>query len=298
MAPGKKTKKQKLTPEQRQERLNAAHDTLMEQVETLTTDEGWRAMLNARTWLHRYSLGNLLMIMAQNAHASDVRPMKEWNKVGRRVRRGERGLRIFAPLRYRVRDDNDEPVTDGDGNPRYRARGFTVVSVFDVSQTDGEPLPESEQATPRLLTGAAPARLWEAAAEQITARGYVIERGDTAPANGWVRWDTRTVRVSDAVEDAQAVKTLIHELAHVVCEHETRQIPRAMREIEAESVACLVSSLVGLDSLPYSVPYVAGWATDAQTARASAEQVMNAADAIAAAVVAAVPDHEDAHAAA
>lgn len=290
MAPRKKSKKRPtLTPEQRQERLNAAHGTLIEQVETLTTDEGWKAMLNARTWLRKYSLGNLLMILAQNEYATDVRPMREWNKVGRHVRRGERGLRIFAPLKYRVRDEDDEPLNDREGNPRYRVGSFTVVSVFDVSQTEGEPLPESEQATPRLLTGAAPARLWEAVADQITGRGYVIERGQTAPANGWVVWDTRTVRISDSVEDAQAVKTLIHELAHIVCEHDTRDIPRAMREVEAESVACLVSALVGLDTLPYSVPYVAGWAKDAETARASADQVVRVADAIASEVVAAVP---------
>lgn len=289
MVPRKKSTK-RLTPEQRQERLNTAHETLMEQVETLTTSDGWRAMLNARVWLRTYSLGNLLMILAQNEYATDVRPYSEWRKIGRHVRRGERGIRIFAPLRYRVRDENDEPINDKDGNPRYRVRSFTVVSVFDIGQTEGEPLPETDQATPRLLTGAAPARLWDATVDLITDHGYTVERGDTAPANGWVTWTTRTVRVSDTIQDAQAVKTLVHELAHILCEHDRRDIPRAMREVEAESVACLVAALAGLDSLPYSVPYVAGWAKDAQTARASAEQVLRTAEAIASALTAAAPE--------
>ena len=293
MAPRKKTRKRpRLTPEQRQERLSAAHNTLMEQVETLTTAEGWHAMLNASAWLRRYSLNNLLMIMHQCEHATDVRRKSDWNALGRKIKTGHPGLRIYAPQKFRVRDEDNEPVQDRDGNPRYRLGGFKVVYVWDVSQTEGEPLPDTEQATPRLLSGAAPAHLWEATADQITQRGYTIERGETAPANGWVHWDTRTVRISDTVEDAQAVKTLIHELAHIVCEHDTRAICRAMREVEAESVACLVTNLVGLDSLPYSVPYVAGWAQDATTARASAEQVMAAADAITTAVVAAVPETE------
>lgn len=289
MAPGKKTRKS-LTPEQRQERLNAAHNALMEQVETLTTSEGWRAMLSARRWLRRYSLNNLLLIIDQCEHATDVRGYGAWKKAGRQVRRGEKGIRILAPARYRARDDNGDPVNDNDGNPQYRVRGFKVETVFDISQTDGEPVPESEQAAPTLLTGAAPPQLWDVVVDMVTTRGYEIERADTAPANGWVRWDTRTVRISDTVEDAQAVKTLVHELAHIVCEHDTRDLPRAMGEVEAESVACLVTNLVGLDSLPYSVPYVAGWAKDADTARNSAQQVLSVADEIAAALVKALPD--------
>ncbi|MFE6446897.1 ArdC family protein [Nocardiopsis sp. HUAS JQ3] len=289
MAPRKK-KRNQLTPEQRQERLRAAHDTLTNAVESLTTEEGWQAMIRSRAWLRRYSLGNLLMIVAQNEHATDVRPYGEWKNAGRYVRKGERGIRIFAPLRYRVRDDEDNPVTDRDGNPRYAVRAFTVVSVFDVSQTDGEPLPTTDRATPRVLEGAAPARLWDAIADQITTRGYAIERGDTAPANGWVNYDTRTVRVREDVDDAQAVKTLVHELAHIACEHNTRDIRRATGEVEAESVACLVTAMAGLDSLPYSVPYVAGWAKDAETARASADRVLTVADAIVSTLTATVPD--------
>ncbi|MFL1432879.1 MULTISPECIES: ArdC-like ssDNA-binding domain-containing protein [unclassified Nocardiopsis] len=280
MAPRKKNRRQ-LTPEQRQERLNAAYDTLSAAVEKLTTADGWEQMLTRRAWLRRYSLGNLLMILAQREDATDVRSYGDWRTAGRHVRKGERGIRILAPLRYRERDEDGNPLTNPDSDtPRYRVRGFTVVSVFDISQTDGPPLPEDTHG-PRLMEGAAPDRLWDATADQITGRGYTVERGDTDPANGWVRFDTRTVRVSDTLPDAHAAKTAIHELAHIWCEHDTRDIPRQVREIEAESVACLVCSLVGLDSLPYSVPYVAGWAKDAETARATAERVLTVADAIA-----------------
>jgi antirestriction protein ArdC len=286
---GSRKGKRQFTPEQRQERLRAAHQTLTDAVESLTTEEGWQNMIRSRAWLRRYSLGNLLMIVAQNPDATDVRSYGDWKKTGRHVRRGERGIRIFAPLRYRVRDDDGEPLTDPDGNPRYRINAFTVVSVFDVSQTDGEPLPATDRATPRVLTGAAPPQLWDTVADQITRRGYTIERGETAPANGWVDFDTRTVRVREDVDDAQAVKTLVHELAHITCEHETRDIRRATAEVEAESVACLVAAMAGLDTLPYSVPYVAGWAKDAETARASADRVITVADTIVTALASDLP---------
>ncbi|WP_231640566.1 ArdC-like ssDNA-binding domain-containing protein [Nocardiopsis sp. NRRL B-16309] len=286
---GSRKGKRQLTPEQRQERLRAAHQTLTNAVESLTTEEGWQTMIRSRAWLRRYSLGNLLMIVDQNPDATDVRSYGDWKKVGRHVRRGERGIRIFAPLRYRVRDDDGEPVTDRDGNPRYRVPGFTVVSVFDVAQTDGEPLPDTDRANPRVLTGAAPPQLWDTVADEITRRGYTIERDETDPANGWVDFDTRTVRVREDVDDAQAVKTLVHELAHITCEHDTRDVRRATAEVEAESVACLVATMAGLDTLPYSVPYVAGWAKDAETARASAERVISVADTIVSALTSALP---------
>ncbi|PSK89946.1 hypothetical protein CLV63_12450 [Murinocardiopsis flavida] len=274
------SRKHALTPEQRQERLKAAHDRLSDAVDGLLTSDGWRAMITARSWLRRYSLNNVMMIISQRPNASDVRSFSQWKDTGRHVRRGETGIRIFAPCRYKARDDDGNTETDDTGQPRYQVRGFTLVSVFDVSQTDGDPLPADNGAVPQELHGAAPEQLRDGIAAQIRARGFTVERGDCGDAYGWVRWDTRTVRVRATVDDAQAVKTLVHELAHIACEHEQRSAttPRALCEVEAESVACVVAAVAGLDSLAYSVPYVAHWAGTAETARASAERVLRVAD--------------------
>ncbi|GAA3745246.1 hypothetical protein HDA32_005135 [Spinactinospora alkalitolerans] len=274
--------KGKLTPEQRQERLKAAHDRLTHAVDGLLTSEGWRAMIAARVWLRRYSLNNVLMIISQFPDATDVRPLSQWNETGRRVRKGQKGIRIFAPCRYKVRDDDGNEETDTNGDPVFQVRGFKLVSVFDVSQTEGDPLPAASDAAPQELQGIAPARLWDGIARQITARGFTVERGDCGHAYGWTRWDTRTVRMRASVDEAQAAKTLVHELAHIACDHEARRTttPRALLEVEAESVACIVVGFAGLDSLAYSVPYVAGWAGDAETAHTSAGRVLSVADAI------------------
>ena len=151
--------------------------------------------------------------------------------------------------------------------------------MFDVSQTEGDPLPE---VAPALLAGQAPAGLWDALAAQVTARGYTLERGECGHANGWTNPTTRTIRVRGDVDEAQAVKTLVHELAHIECGHvadlPTYTLCRGRCEVEAESVAYVVGAAAGMDTAGYSFAYVAGWAGgDPAAVRRSAETVTTAA---------------------
>lgn len=283
-------KRRRLTREERKQRVTEAHARLTEAIDGLMSEEGWKAMLEASTWLRRYSLHNLLMITRQYPAASDVRPMSEWNALGRHVRKGESAIRIWAPRFQRSRNpDHDDPNdddTDSSGadptteETARQLRGFLLVNVFDVAQTEGEPLPEAAQTGPRLLRGSAPDWLWNQVAGQITARGYHIERGDCEGANGRTHWSLQTVRVRDDLEDAQATKTLIHELAHIRCGHQRCDIPRPQQEVEAESVAYIVTAAADMDSTSYSVPYVAGWARDRDTVTASAKRVLAVAEQI------------------
>ncbi|MBC6451354.1 ImmA/IrrE family metallo-endopeptidase [Actinokineospora sp. HBU206404] len=242
-------------------------------------------MIESRAWLRRYSLSNLLMILAQNPHATDVRPLREWNRHGRHVRKGEHGIRIWAPRFQRSpATAGPQPDRDGDRVDDHvrRLAGFILVSVFDIAQTDGDPLPDP--AGPNrcaLLSGDAPAGLWEALARQVAAAGFTIDRGECGGANGITDFAARTVRVRADVEPTQAAKTLAHELAHILCEHDKRaDLRRETGEIEAESVACIVAAVCGLSTLDYSVPYVAGWAADVTAVRQSAERVLSVADRI------------------
>ena len=171
-----------------------------------------------------------------------------------------------------------------------------MAHVFDVDQTSGEPLPE--RPVPQLLAGQAPLGLWEALAEQVTAHGFTLERGPCGTANGLTHYGARTVTVRDDVDDAQAVKTLAHELAHVLMHDPTTQAAadpsappadtsaghcRGRIEVETESVAYLITHTHGLDSSAYTFPYVAGWAgsVDAVTpetvVRATGQRVLTAA---------------------
>lgn len=239
-------------------------------------------MLEVASRFHAYSLNNLLLILWQRGDATRVAGYRKWREMGRQVRKGERGIRILAPVLRWVEDedDNGAPVRV------QRVVAFKAVSVFDVSQTEGAPLPDVDR--PQLLTGEAPAGLWDALAEQVTERGFDLDRADCTPANGVTRWDTRTVTVRPDVDDAQAVKTLAHELAHVRL-HEPAIVPfdhhRGLREVEAESVAYIVCRHFGLVTDDYSLPYVAHWSEgDGVVVRETAQRVTACARAVIAAV--------------
>lgn len=154
----------------------------------------------------------------------------------------------------------------------------TLIGVLDASQLLPAAAPADHH--PELLSGDAPEGLWDGVAAQIRARGFTIKRGRCGGANGITCYDTRTVRVRDDVDDAQAAKTLTHELAHIALGHAYRDVPQEIEEIEAESVACIVAAACGLDTRAYSAPYVASWARDLDTATTSAERVYDAADTI------------------
>jgi len=276
-----------------QDKLAALHEQISDGVAALVDSEGWRAMLDIAAKFHTYSLGNLLLIGAQAPHATRVAGFRTWQSVGRQVRKGERGIAILAPCSYRPkaaeRAEPAEPAgqelaatCSGGAAPDAgggQVRGFRAVHVFDVAQTEGDPLPD---VAPALLVGQAPAGLWNDLAGQVAGHGYALERGDCGGANGYTDPTRRVVRVRDDVDEAQAVKTLAHELGHLQCGH-VADLPtyltcRNRCEVEAESVAYVVAAAHGLDAGGYSFAYVAGWAGgDLTGVRQAAETVTKAA---------------------
>lgn len=142
----------------REDRLEALHRQLVDAVEELSTSEGWARMLQAAARFHDYSPSNVLLISAQRPDATRVAGIRTWNSLGRRVRRGEHGIAILAPCVYPAPPgESTEQRTLGaqapgaaqpDGRstsvePERHLRGFRVVHVFDVTQTEGEPLPDA-----------------------------------------------------------------------------------------------------------------------------------------------------------
>lgn len=236
-------------------RLAAAHEKLTASVAALTTSEAWGQMLRVAGRFHRYSPNNVLLITVQRPDATLVAGYRAWAQLGRQVQRGERGIAMLAPV---IRKVETPDVTDGDEAVR-RLRGFRIAHVFDVSQTEGKPLPDCG---PTLLAGGSPHGLWDRLVDQVHTAGFSLDRGDCGAANGYTDHLSHHVRVRADVSPAQACKTLAHELAHVMLhgpdqQHRARQVA----EVEAESVAYVVSSAAGLPTDDYSVPYVAGWAS-------------------------------------
>lgn len=267
----------------RTDSLQTTHDLLTAQLDGLATRGDWRAYLDVAARFHQYSAGNLLLILAQRPDASQVAGYRGWQRLGRQVRKGEQGIRILAPCTYRRPDDPDddtpEPPAAADRPRRTTAlRGFRATSVFDITQTDGDPLPAAPH-IPR-LDGDAPAHAWQQLADLVEDRGYRLERraADRCPdANGQTDHSTRTVRVRPDLSPAQAVKTLAHELAHILLHApDGGTLPtRRVAEVEAESVAYLTTHHLGLDSSAYTLGYVAGWSGgDTALVRTTADRVV------------------------
>jgi len=295
------------TPEQRakadearEAKLTGLHRTLTEQVTALATGPEWRRWLDMAAKFHNYSFNNTLLLLTQKPDATQVAGYNLWQELGRQVTKGEKGLVILAPVTRKLDPPQDDghptraerPAPPGDGQAEgtdsQRVVGFRPAYVWDVSQTTGDPLPAPPM--PQLLAGQAPEGLWDALAAQCTAAGFTVTRqpiaGETGP-NGYTAYPTREVVVRSDVDDAQAVKTLAHELGHVLMhdpagfEKGQTRTCRGDREVEAESLAYLVAADHGLDTAEYTFAYVAGWAAqtgDVDAAlRASAVRVLSTA---------------------
>jgi len=219
---------------------------------SLRSSEGWQRFAKARALLRGYSLNNTLLILAQRPDATSVASFRHWNELGRQVRRGERSLRIWAPS---VRRERDEAT----GDEKASIRTFVLVPVFDISQTDGPPLPEPPPAIP--LAGDSHVHLLAGLERQAWEAGYVVERSAQMPRHtqGFVDHRRRRIALSSALEPNGQVAVLIHELAHVLGAR-YQEFGRAGAEVVAETAAFVALSAASLDTTGQSVPYVAGWA--------------------------------------
>jgi hypothetical protein len=252
----------RLNPADRQAKLGAAHQQLVEAVETLTSSDDWRRYLGVMSRFHSYSATNCLMIAFQRPDATRVAGYRTWTTFGRQVQKGAKGIAIWAPVTRKVETAEDE----ADSDAVRRCVGFRLAYVFDVADTEGDPLPESP-APARLLAGEAPAGMWDALAAQVLAAGYRIELVEALAhspgANGTTNPNDMLVQIATSGRSAAAMcKTLTHELAHVLLHAATVQtgtLERSRAEVEAESVAYLVCAEYGLDSMDYTLGYVANW---------------------------------------
>jgi DNA primase len=280
--------------------LEELDSRLADQIAQLTSGADWQAWLRLAARFHAYSFSNTLLIHAQRPDATRVAGYRAWQSLGRQVQKGQRGIQILAPITRRDAADSageegssqpEADATDGDAERRQGRHvvGWRVTHVWDVSQTSGAPLPERPK--PNLLHVQAPEGALDALVAQIETAGFAVQRGDCAGANGYTHFAQRVVRFRDDIDDAHALKTLAHELGHVVLhdpgrEDRTTRNCRGVAEVEAESVAYLVCAHVGVETGDYTFPYVAGWADQADgrdpatVVAATGQRVLSAANSI------------------
>jgi len=237
-------------------------------VESIQESDNFREFLLTMSKFHNYSIGNLILIMLQKPEATRVAGYTTWKELDRFVRKGEKGIAILAPCMppkktkvVEPEDENDESLVEV--TPIY----FKVVHVFDISQTEGQELPEFEVPS---LTGEANERLFDMVTALVRSQGLDVSfesrpyqdpaiKGTYSGKNIWVRPEESR---------AQQLKTFLHEVAHYYSEGVFR-IPRKDAETIAESAAFTVGVHFGFDSGVRSFSYVALWAEDKKVLEAN-----------------------------
>jgi antirestriction protein ArdC len=246
---------------------------LTEGVDKLTSSEEWLRYLDVQRRFHRYSFGNCLLIAMQRADATQVAGFHRWLELGRHVRKGEKGIAILAPIvnRLRVEDEDGEEQTIVSS-----PRAFHVVHVFDVAQTDGDELPELPC---HRLEGEGAAR--DELTHYAQSLGYRVDFAELpGETNGQCNHATSTITVRAGLAAAQQTKTLAHEIAHAMMHGPQFEGPRDQAELEAESVAYIVTSTLGVDSAAYTFGYLASWGADSNAIRRSGQRIQQTAQAI------------------
>jgi antirestriction protein ArdC len=258
MATAKRSNR-RLTADERHERRRVQLQQLTEATEALLSSAGWQRWLRTRSRFHRYSLRNTLLIAQQCPEATQVAGFRSWLTLGRAVRKGEKAIRILAPMRYRRPADH----ACSEDEPAEQLVGFKLAAVFDVSQTD--PLPGIDAAPLRPpaspVDGDSHADLLAPLETHAAALGYAVSYRPLAGRAGYCSARERQIVVDDDRPPNGKVATLVHELAHA---HgiDYERFSRAEAELIVESVAYVVCSGAGLDTSGESVPYLAGWNPD------------------------------------
>ena len=257
--------------ETRTDKLRAAHDKLQSAVAEIVSGDDWKRMLKVASKFHRYSFNNHLMIFLQRPDATVVAGFNRWKSLGRFAKKGEKGIAIFAPCKYRTKIETES----GEETTLQQIRGFRVVHVFDISQTEGEELPHLDAVRPKLLDADAPEGIWHALVTQAEVTGFEVIRNRRGSENGYCDFTQKHIAVRPDVAPAQAVKTLIHELGHALLHSEDLPQSKEVAEVEVESVAYIVCDAIGLDSGDYSFAYVARWSDgDPSLIKATGERVV------------------------
>ncbi|WP_051663493.1 ArdC-like ssDNA-binding domain-containing protein [Alicyclobacillus macrosporangiidus] len=251
------TKEQAFVTRSRDERVRQAYERMNRLLDELYDSDKFREYLKFVASMPRYSFHNQLLIFSQRPNATLVAGYKKWTEMGRHVMRGEKGIKIFAPLFKNV----EEADETGETVVVRRLSGFKLVTVFDVSQTEGNPLPTLD--VNMNIEGDRHQALYDRLA-RVVSRTIPIKHlpeDQMDGARGWYDPLTGEIALSEKNTPNQNAKTLIHEYAHALLHTSDagRRLPRQQKEVEAEAVAFVVCEAFGFDTSDQSVGYVAGW---------------------------------------
>ena len=273
--------------EQNKARLKEITDSIETGIRELFQSDKYRQYLSTMSRFHRYSVNNVMLIHMQKPDATHVAGFNKWrDNFGRNVRKGEKGIKIIAPTPYKKKieeakldPDTKLPMLDADGNAIMEEKTiqipmYKVVSVFDVSQTEGKPLPELAEK----LTGNV--QEYEAFMEALKRSAPVPIRIEPmgADMDGYFSASEQRIAIREGMSQVQTVSAVVHEIAHSKLHNyqkeqeqaalENEAAPpvarksRETEEIEAESISYAVCAYYGVETGANSFGYLASWSKD------------------------------------
>ena len=294
-----------LTSEKPAEKLKEITDRLEQGIAELFDSERYKEYLKVMSKFHNYSFRNTVLIAMQKPDASLLAGFSAWkNNFERNVMRGEKGIKIIAPSPYKIKQEmqkidphTQKPIIGKDGKPVTEEKEITipaykVVSVFDVSQTEGKELPDI--AVDELTGDVDRYKDFFAALEKTSPVPIAFENIEGG-SHGYYHLEDKRIAINEGMSELQTLKTAIHEIAHAKLhdidfnapKDEQPRVDRRTREVEAESVAYTVCQHYGLDTSDYSFGYVAGWSSgrelselksSLETIRSAAAEIINSID--------------------
>ena len=257
---------------EREDRLKQLTDQLTDGVKAVRDSGEYKKLLAVMAKFPHYSMNNCMLIAMQRPDATLCQGFDGWKKMGRYVKKGEKGIKIIAPAPYTVQkevdklDSNGKPVIDSDGEhvketKEYQVMGFKAETTFDVSQTDGKELPKigmdelkGEVDRYELMMGV----LKDLSPVPIGFED--IKSG----AKGYYHTTEKRIAIQNDMSELQTIKTCLHEITHAMLHADApKEISKNRKELEAEGTACIVLKYMGYDTDAYSFPYLTGYTTDA-----------------------------------
>lgn len=281
--------KNKETPKDRQEVLKTLTEQLEKSIQDFMESEKYKTFLSSIAKFHNYSLNNQILIAVQKPDSTLCAGYTTWQKQNRYVKKGEKGIRIICPSPYKkeyLKDVIDKTTGKPELLPDGKAKQeivqkvipfFKVGYVYDISQTEGQPLPEIAD----ILEGDLDEGLKSLKEAMLQASPVpVCFQPIDGETNGFYSPAAGEIVVDSTLSEKQSLKTLIHETAHALLhnpEASSSQSTRETKEVEAESVAYVVCQYFGLDTSDYSFGYIAGWSSGKGTPelKASLENIRN-----------------------
>ena len=295
-----------LTSEKPAEKLKEITDRLEQGITELFDSERYKEYLKVMSKFHNYSFRNTVLIAMQKPDASLVAGFSAWkNNFGRNVMKGQKGIKIIAPSPFKIRQEvekidphTQKPIIGKDGKPvteekEIKIPAYKVVSVFDVSQTEGKELPDIAVDE---LTGDVDRYKDFFAALEKTSPVPIAFENIGGGSHGYYHLEDKRIAINEGMSELQTLKTAIHEIAHAKLhdidlnapkDEQQPRVDRRTREVEAESVAYTVCQHYGLDTSDYSFGYVAGWSSgrelselksSLETIRSAAAEIINSID--------------------